>query len=628
MKRLSLIAGCCVVCWAALAGGGQDEAQRVPPAPQIDEAPPAAGDDKLRATEEQLAARYKRFEEVLLRLAELSAGEDPQRAALLRQAVARSKKRAIAVQFDKLTALLGEERLSVAVTSQSELSQDLKNLLELLLSEDRAERLESEQARVRAYLKEVNKLIKEQQAIQTQTKRQPEARELADRQGKLGQRTGKLADDIERDNQQADAGEGEEQDAQADEGGEKNKPEQSPDGEQKADKQGGQNQDGQDKEGESKERENKDGEQSQGSPSENKQGDNAEQSDKSKSSDGQPGDKQDGEQPKEENDGQQGEPSDQQGGQPQDGQQQSGQPQPGQQQDGQQQQGEQQGEQQQGEPAPQRPSPQDEAQKRIKEAQQRMKQAQEKLEQAQREEAADRQREAIEELEQAKADLELILRQLREEELSRVLAFLEARFRKMLEAQTEVYDATKRLDALPADERGRSVEIESGRLSRKESQIVVEADKALALLRDDATAVAMPEAVQELRDDMADVAGRLEQFKVDQIAITVEEDIIAGLEEILAALEKAQKELEQQKGQSQPPQPGEPQEPPLIDAIAELKMIRALQMRVNRRTETYSKMIEGEQAHKPDLLKALAELAQRQERIYRTTRDIALGKNQ
>jgi hypothetical protein len=75
-------------------------------------------------------------------------------------------------------------------------------------------------------------------------------------------------------------------------------------------------------------------------------------------------------------------------------------------------------------------------------------------------------------------------------------------------------------------------------------------------------------------------------------------------------------------------QDGQQQDQPLVDALAELKMIRALQMRVNKRTETYSKMIQGEQAERPELLKALEKLAERQERIHAVTRDLHLGKNQ
>jgi hypothetical protein len=61
--------------------------------------------------------------------------------------------------------------------------------------------------------------------------------------------------------------------------------------------------------------------------------------------------------------------------------------------------------------------------------------------------------------------------------------------------------------------------------------------------------------------------------------------------------------------------------------LAELKMIRALQMRVNRRTKRYSLLCEDEQVERPELLDALGELAERQQRIYRVTRDLELGKN-
>jgi hypothetical protein len=60
-----------------------------------------------------------------------------------------------------------------------------------------------------------------------------------------------------------------------------------------------------------------------------------------------------------------------------------------------------------------------------------------------------------------------------------------------------------------------------------------------------------------------------------------------------------------------------------------MKMIRALQMRVNTRTQRYSKLLaEGiEQAKEPDLVEAVRRLSEREERIYRTTRDIVVGKN-
>ena len=257
-----------------------------------------------------------------------------------------------------------------------------------------------------------------------------------------------------------------------------------------------------------------------------------------------------------------------------------------------------------------------------------MNEAKKKLDDARRQDAVGKQEEALRELEQAKSDLEEILRQLREEEIERSLAMLEVRFRKMLEMQEEVYDGTQRLDKIPAAERTHNQEIESSRLSSKESQIVVEVDKAALLLREDGGAVAFPEAIEQMRDDMQQVVSRLAGAQVGKITQGIEEDIIAALKDMIAALKKAQKDQEGKKKRPGESQSGEPQDPPLIDMLAELRMIRALQMRVNTRTARYSKLIEGEQAENPELVEALRRLAERQERIHRVTRDLELGKNQ
>ena len=96
-----------------------------------------------------------------------------------------------------------------------------------------------------------------------------------------------------------------------------------------------------------------------------------------------------------------------------------------------------------------------------------MREAEKKLKEAQRKDAVEKQEEAIRELEQAKADLEEILRQIREEEMERHAGMLEARFRKMLQMQREVYEGTVRLDKVPEPSRTHDHEIESGRLSSR-----------------------------------------------------------------------------------------------------------------------------------------------------------------
>jgi len=216
---------------------------------------------------------------------------------------------------------------------------------------------------------------------------------------------------------------------------------------------------------------------------------------------------------------------------------------------------------------------------------------------------------------------------LREEELERLLANLEARFRKMLEMQKAVYDGTVALDKKPLGQRDRADQIEASRLSGKEAAIVAEVDKAMVLLQEDGTSVAFPEAVEQLREDMETVMVRLDEGKTSTITQGIEQDIIEALEEIVAALEKAQQDLKDSPP-GQPGQPGQPGDPPLVDLLAELKMIRSLQMRVNRRTVQYEQMLATGESDPEQLLPKLHRLSQREERIEQITRDIVQEKNQ
>jgi hypothetical protein len=497
--------------------------------PQPAESKPSPTADGLAVQEQQIADRYKHLEEVLLRMAELSAATDPRRAAMLKKAVAQSKDQLITVQFERLVGLLDKEQLSRAMENQGTLDKDLKAILELLMSENRAKRLESEKARIARYLKFLGELIKDQKGIQGRTPGDQDPAKLAGEQGRLADKTGGLSKDIKANEDTPQSSQKTAQPQGKQDGDPKNKP--APKG---------------------------------GKPTP-------------------PGNET--EKPSQGQDSQQA-------------------------------------------PSPDQPeNEQSAARKRIETAEQAMREAQQKLDQANRNDAIKDQEEAIRQLQQAKAALEEILRQMREEEMDRVLAMLEVRIRKMLQMQREVLDGTVRLDKIPERARTHEHDIEAGNLSAKEAQIVGETDRALLVLREDGTAVAFPEAIQQARQDMQQIVDRLAESKVNQITQNLEEDVIAALEEMVEALKKAQKKLEDKK-QRPSIAAGGSMSAPLVDALSEIKMIRTLQMRVNNRTERYAKLIEGEQADKPDLIEALRRLAERQARIFEITRDLELGKNQ
>ena len=84
----------------------------------------------LLLQQQQIGDRYKHLEEVLLRMAELTASTDPRRAALLKKAVAQSKEQLIDVQFEQLVKVLEKDQLSRAIENQTELDKDLRGLLQ------------------------------------------------------------------------------------------------------------------------------------------------------------------------------------------------------------------------------------------------------------------------------------------------------------------------------------------------------------------------------------------------------------------------------------------------------------------------------------------------------------------
>jgi predicted metal-dependent hydrolase len=140
------------------------------------------------------------------------------------------------------------------------------------------------------------------------------------------------------------------------------------------------------------------------------------------------------------------------------------------------------------------------------------------------------------------------------------------------------------------------------------------------------------------RDMMVNVSRRLRATDTGTVTVGTENEIIDSLREMIEALKKARKE-----NQNKPSQPGNPnnspQNQPLLEELAELKMIRNMQMRVNRQTELHGKEYQGEQAPSPQsakpeerekyeiLLKEHKNLAEKQEKIYQVTNNLYRGKN-
>ena len=230
----------------------------------------------------------------------------------------------------------------------------------------------------------------------------------------------------------------------------------------------------------------------------------------------------------------------------------------------------------------------------------------------------------------------------------RILERLQARCAKMLAMQIAVRDGTAKLDEKIQDIRKqkgdeRSAAQDSNVLSDREYEIVKEADRALALLENDGTAVAFAEMFQMVRKDMLVVKDRLAQTDTGTVTVAVEDQVIKNLSDMVEALKK-QREINKNKNQpNQPKPPGPPKPPgedPLVDIIAQLRLLRSMQKGLNDRTELYHHEYDGEQApapaeakdgkerqHYEQIQKEMKDLADTEAKISKILKDMLTGKN-
>lgn len=319
-------------------------------------------------------------------------------------------------------------------------------------------------------------------------------------------------------------------------------------------------------------------------------------------------------------------------GQPKDGKPQAGEPKDGKPKDGESKDGEsKEGEQNKNKSKPGEPKEEEQdagvPKKRIQDANDSQSKAKDKIEKNERQDALTDQEDAKTKLEQARKKLEEILRQMREEEIERVLADLQKRCEKMLQMQEIINAGTKqvhtRIYSLGKPER--DDELKSRQLSTDEDKIINEADNAIAVIEAEGTAVAFIEVFHQVRNDMMQVSRRLGRVDPGAETQMIEEDIITTLKEMIDAFKKQQQEQRDKKQNEQSNNSSPSQE--LIDKLAELRMIKAMQLRVNTRTTQWSKRYEGEEARDPAIVVELNDLSKRQLRIWNVTDNIAKGRN-
>jgi len=564
---------------------------------QAQDAKPAKEDNKaiqvdVTGSQERLKQQFKDFTTDLLRLAQRlensPKAEDRDKAQALKNALKAASEQGIEVKFTTLilalktsNAFKNIDTLQGVLTQNQEIRDDLRKLIDVLLKDDRESALRKEREEVQKLLEKLKEVIEKQERVQANTELGKLGKtDIAKAQNKVTKETKDLVDPKK-------------------------------DGDPK-DGKGKDSKDGDPKDGKGKD--SKDGDPKDGKGKDSKDGDPKD----GKGKDSKGGDPKDGKG----KDSKGGDPKDGKGGDPMDSK--------------------------SGESADMPPNPETQiAKKQIQEGVKEQEAAEKKIDKDDKQGASEDQAKAVDKLKQAQKKLEELLKQLREEEIERLLAQLQGRCEKMLAMQIAVKDGTTALDKIiggnPDKKSSRAEDQKALELSDKEDDISKEANKALSLIEAEGSAVAFAEVFKQVLGDMNTTAGRLRRADVGEVTVAIENDIIDALKEMVAALKKARKDNQEPKPPMPPMPPssgGQPPDQRLIDMIAELKMIRSMQIRVNNRTTIYGKQIAGEQvpniskvADLKEKEKALGarkefkDLSTRQQKLSKVTEDIAKGRN-
>ncbi len=273
----------------------------------------------------------------------------------------------------------------------------------------------------------------------------------------------------------------------------------------------------------------------------------------------------------------------------------------------------------------------------VTEANREQKNSEGKLGKGDRDGAGMAQGKAVSKLDEAIKNLEEVLKQIRKEENERILADLLARCKKMLWIEQEIYDKTEKLHKELTKQDNPKANLEqaarSNKIADRQNDNIREAHAALKIVQTEGSAAAFAEVFEQVSKDMDVVYNRLNRAEIDSLTLTIETDIIDTLKDAIKALEKA---IRDNNDPSTAP-PGESNgKPRLVSLLQQLKMIHALQRRVNSRTALYGKRFKGEQAPPTAAAvnpaekerfqhtqKELKDLAGRQDRIAKVTREVA-----
>jgi hypothetical protein len=210
--------------------------------------------------------------------------------------------------------------------------------------------------------------------------------------------------------------------------------------------------------------------------------------------------------------------------------------------------------------------------------------------------AKNNQQKSIEELKKIRAEIEKSLAQLRKEEKEEKLANLENRFVEILNMERVINEQCLQLDMLKIknewtrNEKVKCINLMQEQISIKELVVRVE-----DILLEDASTIVFPDIVNQVKEDMMAVAGNFKNENTGKLNQILLSEIIQSLEELIESLQKAREEAKKEAQEDKDGKGQDGEKNQLISKSSELKLLKKLQLRVNRMTKLFAEELKNEE---------------------------------
>jgi hypothetical protein len=280
-----------------------------------------------------------------------------------------------------------------------------------------------------------------------------------------------------------------------------------------------------------------------------------------------------------------------------------------------------------GEKSPEgKPTP---GQENVQNAKKDMGQAAGKMDQGQQSEANPDQQKSVEELAKAEDDLQKAIDQAEKDKQDQQIEKIEEKLVKILDAQKGISRETKTSDdkllsAKDGDKTElRTVELKlTSDLSPGEGKLAGSAQEILDMLKKEGSTVVFPDVLAVVKKDLLDVQKRLSEKDPGKLTQAIQTEVERNLNEMIDALRKELADRrEKKKGGGGGGGGGG--KAPLVPPLAELKMLRMLQLQINSRTGLVDLQSQEKAAPKDQLDQQKKELSEREAHVRKLTEETA-----